>query len=216
MTRTLTILALLFLTAARPAAADPPDVAGNVVAVRMWAYGTPPGEQARRDLFLKDDVYIQERLETVENGALHVHLMDDTMLRLGSATTLVVDKFVYDPDADTTTLLANITKGVCRFLTGKTAKKDVKVVTPAATIAARGTVFSVWIKADGSTTVWVQSGQVDVTPLDGSAPAVVGAGEIVLAPITGGGIQLDATRPAPDPGIADTAHVLIFRKKSIR
>jgi hypothetical protein len=198
------------------AAAESPSVAGNVVAVRVWAYGTPPGDRTRRDLFLSDDVYVRERLETVENGALHVHLMDDTIIRLGSATSLVLDEFVYAPDASATTLLANIGKGVCRFLTGKTAKKDVKVVTPAATIAARGTVFSVWVKADGSTTVWVQTGQVDVTPRDGSAPALVDAGEIVLAPIAGGGIRLDAPRPAPDPGIADTARVFIPRRKALR
>jgi len=142
--------------------------------------------------------------------------MDDTVLRLGSATSVVLDQFVYAPDADATTLLANLSKGVCRFLTGRTTKKNVKVVTPAATIAARGTVFSVWVKDDGSTTVWVQEGQVDVTPRDGSAPAVVGAGEIVLAPVTGGGIRLDAPRPAADPGISDTTRVLIFRRKSIR
>jgi hypothetical protein len=211
------LLGLTMLCAAQltPAFADSTGVAGDVIAVRMWAYGTPP-DRARRDLFLKDDVYVRERLETVTDGALHVHLMDDTVLRLGSATSVVLDQFVYAPDADATTLLANISKGVCRFLTGKTIKKNVKVVTPAATIAARGTVFSVWVKEDGSTTVWVQEGQVDVTPRDGSAPAVVGAGEIVLAPVGGGGIRLDAPRPAADPGISDTTRVLIFRRKSIR
>jgi hypothetical protein len=208
------ILAALCLAAVRSACADQ-NVAGDVIAVHTWAYGTPPDE-GRRDLFLKDDVYVRERLETVTDGALHVHLMDDTVLRLGSATSVVLDQFIYAPDADATTLLANLSKGVCRFLTGKTAKKDVKVVTPAATIAARGTVFSVWVKDDGSTTVWVQEGHVDVTPNDGSALATVGAGGIVLAPVGGGGIRLDAPRPAPDPGIADTAHILMFRKKSIR
>jgi ferric-dicitrate binding protein FerR (iron transport regulator) len=69
---------------------------------------------------------------------------------------------------------------------------------------------------DGSTTVWVQRGQVEVTPRDGSAPTLVNAGEIVLAPLAGGGIHLDAPRPAPDSGIADTTRVLIPRRKSIR
>ncbi|MGH6958919.1 MAG: FecR family protein, partial [Dongiaceae bacterium] len=148
--------------------------------------------------------------------ALHVRLADDSMLRLGSATSVIVDEFVYSPDADTSTLLASISKGVCRFISGKAAKHRLKVSTPAATIAARGTEFSVWLKPDGSTTVWVQSGQVEVAPRDGSAAALVNAGEIVLAPIAGGGIRLDAPRPSPDPGIADTTRVLIPRRKSIR
>ena len=191
------------------------EEAGAVVAVRVWAYGTPP-DTARRDLFLKDPVYARELLETVAQGALHVRLLDDSMLRLGAATSVVVDEFVYEPDANTSTLLASITKGVCRFISGKAAKHRLEVSTPAATIAARGTEFSVWIKPDGSTTVWVQSGQVEVTPRDGSAAALVNAGEIVLAPIAGGGIRLDAPRPSPDPGIADTTRVLIPRRKSIR
>jgi ferric-dicitrate binding protein FerR (iron transport regulator) len=191
------------------------EVAGAVVAVRVWAYGTPP-DTARRDLFLKDEVYGHELLETATQGALHVKLLDDSMLRLGSATSVVVDEFVYTPDADTSTLLASITKGVCRFISGKAAKHRVEVSTPAATIAARGTEFSVWIKPDGSTTVWVQSGEVEVSPRDGSASALVNAGEIVLAPMGGGGILLDAPRPSPDPGIADTPRVLIPRRKAIR
>jgi len=206
------ILIVLFAGVWQPARAE---VAGAVVAVRVWAYGTPP-DTARRDLFLQDEVYGSELLETASQGALHVRLLDDSMLRLGSATSVVVDEFVYTSDADTSTLLASITKGVCRFISGKAAKHRVEVSAPAATIAARGTEFSVWIKPDGSTTVWVQSGEVEVTPRDGSAAALVNAGEIVLAPIAGGGIRLDAPRPSPDPGIADTTRVLIPRRKAIR
>jgi hypothetical protein len=211
--RVIVLVAMLVVSAAcQPARAE---VAGAVVALRIWAYGTPP-DTARRDLFLKDEVYARELLETAPQGALHVRMLDDSMLRLGSASSVVVDEFVYDANANTSTLLASITKGVCRFISGKAAKHRLEVSTPAATIAARGTEFSVWLKPDGSTTIWVQSGQVEVTPRDGSAPALVNGGEIVLAPIAGGGIRLDAPRPSPDPGIADTTRVLIPRRKAMR
>jgi hypothetical protein len=211
--RVIGLVVVLVLSAVwQPARAE---VAGAVVALRVWAYGTPP-ETARRDLFLKDEIYARELLETAPDGALHVRMLDSSMLRLGSASSVVVDEFVYSPDANTSTLLASITKGVCRFISGKAAKHRLEVSTPAATIAARGTEFSVWIKPDGSTTVWVQVGQVEVTPRDGSAPVLVNGGEIVLAPIAGGGVRLNAPRPSPDPGIADTTHVLIPRRKSIR
>jgi hypothetical protein len=207
------LVAMLAIPAAwQPARAE---VAGAVVALRIWAYGTPP-DTARRDLFLKDEVYARELLETAPQGALHVRMLDNSMLRLGSASSVVVDEFVYDANANTSTFLASITKGVCRFISGKAAKHRLEVTTPAATIAARGTEFSVWLKPDGSTTIWVQSGQVEVTPRDGSAPALVNGGEIVLAPIAGGGIRLDAPRPSPDPGIADTTRVLIPRRKVMR
>ena len=211
--RVIVLVAMLVMSAAcQPARAE---VAGAVVALRIWAYGTPP-DTARRDLFLKDEVYARELLETAPQGALHVRMLDNSMLRLGSASSVVVDEFVYDANANTSTFLASITKGVCRFISGKAAKHRLEVSTPAATIAARGTEFSVWLKPDGSTTIWVQSGQVEVTPRDGSAPALVNGGEIVLAPIAGGGIRLDAPRPSPDPGIADTTRVLIPRRKVMR
>lgn len=207
------LIAMLAVAAAgQPVRAE---VAGAVVALRVWAYGTPP-DTARRVLYLKDDVYARELLETVRDGALHVRMLDNSMLRLGSASSVVVDEFVYSPETNTSTLLASITNGVCRFISGKAAKHRLEVTTPAATIAARGTEFSIWLKPDGSTTIWVQSGQVEVTPRDGSAAALVSAGEIVLAPIAGGGVQLNAPRPSPDPGIADTTRVLIPRRKSIR
>jgi hypothetical protein len=217
--RKLPVAALLMAAAASVTAlpaVSRAEVAGSVAAVRVWAYGTPPEQPARRDLFLRDEVQVRELLETVKNGALHVRLMDDTMLRLGSASRVVVDEFVYDPNANTSTLLARVTLGVCRFVSGKAASRRLEVVTPAATIAARGTVFSVWIAEDGSTTIWVSEGQVEVTPVDGAAPALVDAGEIVLAPIAGGGIRLDAPRPSPDPGVGDTTRVLIPRRKSLR
>jgi len=198
----------MFLPAATAAGAE---VAGDVAVVRMWAYGTPP-DAARRDLFLQDDVFMNELLETVSQGALHVRLRDDTMLRLGSASRVVIDEFVYAPDAGTATLVASVTKGVCRFISGKAATRRLEVRTPAATIAARGTEFSVWIAEDGSTTVWVQSGTVEVAPLDGSAPAIVNATEIVLAPAGGGGVQLDAQQPATDPGIGDSTRMRLRRK----
>lgn len=202
-------LCLGLVAAALPAHAD--EVAGEVAALRVWAYGTPPDE-VRRDLFLQDEVVVRELLETAEKGALHVRLRDNTMLRLGSASRVVLDEFVYRPEADSATLLATVSKGVCRFVSGKTATRKLEVKTPSATIAARGTEFSVWIGEDGSTTIWVQSGSVEVTPLDGNAPAIVNATEIVLAPAAGGGIQLDAQRPAADPGIADTPRVRFRRK----
>ncbi len=190
-------------------------IAGEIAAVRVWAYGTPPDSGERRDLFLSDSVFVRERLETVSDGALHVRLADDTMLRLGSASVVILDEFIYRPEADSWSLLASVGKGVCRFITGKAAQKELIVRTASATIAARGTEFSVWVFEDGSTTVWVQDGEVEVTPADGSPSARVGSGEIVSAPIAGG-VLLDAPRPAADPGIGPTPRVLIPRRKQNR
>ena len=188
-----------------PAAAQTP-VAGDVVALKIWAYGTAPDASARRDLFMSDPVYVRDKLETVTDGALHVQLLDDTVLRLGSATQLVVDDFVYEDSTGSLQFLASISKGVCRFVTGNALKKDFRVETPTASIVARGTVFSVWVDSAGETVVWVQEGNVDVTSAVDGANASVGATEIVKAP-NAGGIELNAPRPEDDPGIGNTTRM---------
>ncbi|MGH6933846.1 MAG: FecR family protein [Dongiaceae bacterium] len=194
-----------------PGTAQAQSVAGEVIALRAWAYGTPPAAD-RRDLFLQYDVHEHERLETVEAGALHVRLLDNTVVRLGSATSMVLDEFVYRPNESSLSFLATVSRGVCRFITGRTVTKNFSVQTPTASIAARGTEFSVWVTADGTTTIWVQDGQVEVTPRLGGGAALVNGGEIVATPLTGG-VTLDAPRPSPDTGIGPTPRIRIPRFK---
>jgi ferric-dicitrate binding protein FerR (iron transport regulator) len=205
------ISALFYAVTGRPTAAQS-AVAGDVVALKLWAYGTAPDGAVRRDLFMSDPVYVRDMLETVADGALHVQLADQSVLRLGSATQIVVDEFVYKDSSESLEFLASISKGVCRFVTGKAKSKNFRVQTPTASIVARGTIFSVWVDASGETIVWVQEGEVEVTSAVDGAAATVGATEIVKAPAAGG-IELDATRPPTDPGIADTSK---FKSKTTK
>jgi hypothetical protein len=197
-------VAMLSIVASPMAATAESVAAGDVVALRVWAYGTAPDAPTRRDLFMRDPVYVRDKLETVEDGALHVHLLDDTVLRLGSATQLVIDEFVYRESQGSLEFLASVTKGVCRFVTGRASDKRFRIATPTASIVARGTVFSVWVDAAGETVVWVQEGEVEVVSSVDGDTAAVGAREIVRAPLAGG-IELNAPRPKPDPGIGDTS-----------
>ena len=102
--------------------------------------------------------------------------------------------------------LASISKGVCRFVTGRAKTKKFRVQTPTASIVARGTIFSVWVDRNGETVVWVQEGEVDVTSAVDGGSATVGATEIVRA-LAAGGIELNAARPPNDPGIVDSSKI---------
>lgn len=184
-------------------------VVGDVTAVLRWAYGTPPGA-SRRNLFVGNDVVYRELLQTVEDGALHVQLADATELRLGSASTVVLDEFVYDPAADTGALVATVAKGVARFITGGTENGRFVVRTPVATVSPRGTEFSVWVEEDGSTRIWVQAGSVVVTPLEGE-PAIVNQREIVRVATPTSEVERNAQRPENDPGMRDTPALRLQR-----
>ena len=59
------------------------------------AYQTPPQAGAKTPIFRLDPVVKNARLETVPTGALEVTFTDGSRLTLGSASSVVVDNYVY-------------------------------------------------------------------------------------------------------------------------
>lgn len=49
------------------------------------------------DLFIDDNIILNQWVRTPEDAALHVRFADDTQLRLGANAQIVIDKYVYDP-----------------------------------------------------------------------------------------------------------------------
>lgn len=192
-------LAVALIAGAGGAAAA--EAIGRAELVHVWATGRPPGA-AEHALYPRDEVFAQEALRTVEGGALHVVFEDDTRLRLGSAATVTLDEFVYDADAGAGRLAGSVARGIARFITGKVGADGFVVRTAAAAIGVRGTDFSVWVEADGRTTIWVNQGAITVTPL-GGAPAGVGEGETVAVAAGGGALKRGAIRPPADPGLGE-------------
>ncbi len=71
---------------------------GNVSRVMDWAQGAAP-QDSRGPLYRTDDAVADETVETIEDAGLPVHFLDDTKLRLGSASRTTLDSFVFDPDS---------------------------------------------------------------------------------------------------------------------
>jgi len=188
-----------------PATVQAADVIGAVKAVVEYAYGKPP-EASRQAIYRNDAVYAREVVETISQGALHLLFRDDTDLRLGSATTITLDKFVYNPETNAGELVASISRGVFRFITGKMEKQGVSLRTPTSHIGIRGTDFTVAVAEDGSTQVAVAEGAVVVTPNNGGAAATVSAGQGATVGAAGDSVQISEAATAPDdPGLEDEA-----------
>lgn len=199
--RSLLLLAVLIF----PTGVHAADSIGAVKAVIEYAYGTPT-DASRKPIYRDDDVFAQEVVETISQGALHLLFRDDTDLRLGSATTITLDKFVYNPDTNTGELVASISRGVFRFITGKINKQGVSLRTPTSHIGIRGTDFTVAVAEDGSTQVAVAEGEVVVTPVNGGAAATVSAGQGASVGAAGDSVQVSQTAAASDdPGLEDAA-----------
>ena len=181
------------------------EAAGEIGAVRLikvWAYGTPP-QTARAPLYRADDLFTDELVETVENGALHIRFLDNTRLRLGSASRVMLDSFVYDPSTNAGELAVDLGEGVFRFITGKLNNEGFQIRTPVAVIGVRGTDFIVSVAPDGATTVSVLEGLIEVTARGGGGDSVgVGVGQAASVSAVGQ-VSLGVAVSSPDPGLAD-------------
>ncbi len=179
---------------------------GNVHLVKVWAYGTPT-DGSQQPLYRADDLFADELVETVEDGALHIRFLDNTKLRLGSASQVTLDSFVYDPSTSAGELVADLGEGVFRFITGKLNNEGIEIRTPVAVIGVRGTDFIVSVAASGLTIVAVLSGIVTVTPrAAGAATTTLTAGQGVTIDVAGD-VTTGAAGPTDDTGLRDDAGI---------
>src|SRR5262249_13537728 len=63
---------------------------------------------------------------------------DKTNLHVGPSSTVRLDKFVYDPNKGTGSVVIDATRGAFRFSTGAQNKGDYKVKTPYGVLGVRG------------------------------------------------------------------------------
>jgi hypothetical protein len=75
----------------------------------------------------------------VPAGALEVTFTDGSKLTLGSASSVVVDNYVYGGAQGAGGQTLKMTRGVFRFVSGSMPKDQVKLQTPSVTIGIRGT-----------------------------------------------------------------------------
>jgi hypothetical protein len=191
MTRTLTgpliALAALFLLAAAPVSAQ--DGEKEIGYVSQRAYYGAKGYRisgATDDLKYRTEVWSNETVRTGAQGMTNLRFLDKTKLQVSNNSEVVLDRFVYDDDKDTGEMAMTFTKGAFRFITGKMENLDgFKLRTPTVAIGIRGTDFKVRVAADGTTTVSVLEGQVEVTPLGGGSGASIGEGQSAIGTATG-------------------------------
>lgn len=134
--------ALLLLTSA-PAQADT-NIAGVTAAVNPDARSFDAGGKPKL-ISLGDPVIRNHRIETSGQGLVQILLADGTSFTVGPNSSVVIDSFVYDPEKNTASLAATMTKGALRFIGGKASKAsgDVKIDTPIGTAGIRGAVVDI-------------------------------------------------------------------------
>ena len=137
--KTIPTFAALGLTGALLAAAGAhAERAGVAAAVNTQTQGKPPGGAARQ-IVLGQDVLHNEVIETDANGQAQILMLDRTALTIGPNSTLVIDRFIYDPSTKSGDMKLTLSRGLMRFTGGALSKdKPVNVRTPGATVGIRG------------------------------------------------------------------------------
>ena len=100
------------------------------------------------------EIKINDKVET-KNGKVKIVFKDDTNVTVTESSSLVIDDFVYDPKSGTGKLGLKAAAGTVRYVSGSIAKdpKNVKINTPTAAIAVRGTDFVMAVSETGASMI---------------------------------------------------------------
>ena len=152
--------AVLALSA--PACADTVGTAG---AVNTTSSGTAPGG-ATRVIEIGTQVVENEKIQTTATGSVQVLFIDKTTLNVGPNSTLVIDRFVYNPATTKGELALSLGKGVLRVVGGvATHSEGATIRTPVAAIGLRGGIALISHSGAKGTQAILGFGHMSVTSL---------------------------------------------------
>lgn len=102
-------------------------------------------------LAVGDRVLAGDRISTGPSSFAGITLKDDTLISSGPNSSLVLDRFNFEPRTHSGNMLISISRGVTSFVTGLLARSNSQQVafrTQTATIGIRGTEFIVEVEGD--------------------------------------------------------------------
>jgi hypothetical protein len=113
-----------------------------------------------------------DTLETA-NGRMGITFRDDSVIRLTEHSNVTIDSFIFNADPNKGELALNFLKGTGRFITGtkgRISKDNIKIRTHAASIAIRGTDFTITVSETGEALIILlpdefgnSSGEIEVS-----------------------------------------------------
>ena len=91
-------------------------------------------------LKVKDDIYLNDIVQTGANSALGITFIDATTFNLKASTKITIDNYVYEDGGKNNAAIFDVAKGTAAFVAASVAKTgDMKITTPTATLGIRGT-----------------------------------------------------------------------------
>jgi hypothetical protein len=91
-------------------------------------------------LALKDDIYLNDIVQTSANSSLGITFSDGTTFNLKANAQITIDNFVYEEGGKKNAGIFDVAKGTVAFVASQVAKTgDMQITTPTASLGIRGT-----------------------------------------------------------------------------
>ena len=111
---------------------------GNVATVTGIA--TVIRDKNSYPLRVRDDIYLNDIVQTSSNSSLGITFNDATTFNLSASARITIDNYVYEDGGKQNSAIFDIGKGTVAFVAAAVAKTgDMKIATPTATLGIRGT-----------------------------------------------------------------------------
>ncbi len=104
----------------------------------------PSAQAGNRVLQVGSNVLFKERIDTTAKGSTQIIFVDKTTLNIGPNSSVLIDEFVYNPNAGTGRMTVSLAKGALRIVGGNVSHTEgATIKTPVASIGVRGGVATV-------------------------------------------------------------------------
>jgi hypothetical protein len=122
---------------------------GNVATVTGIA--TVVRDKNSYPLKVRDDIYLNDVVQTSSNSSLGITFNDATTFNLSASAKITIDNYVYEDGGKQNSAIFDIGKGTVAFVAAAVAKTgDMKIATPTATLGIRGTTGVVDVPEGGA------------------------------------------------------------------
>ena len=129
--------------------ATPEEPIGSVATVTGKA--TVTRDDKTIPLKVKDDIYLNDVVQTAASSSLGLTFSDGTTFNLKANAQITIDTFVYEDGGKQNAGVFDVAKGTVAFVAAAVAKTgDMKITTPTATLGIRGTSGLVEVPAGAS------------------------------------------------------------------
>tara|TARA_R100000544_G_C2226131_1_gene60825 strand:- start:364 stop:1494 length:1131 start_codon:yes stop_codon:yes gene_type:complete len=128
------------------------------------------------DAKIKFSIQANDEAVTTE-GRMAIRFLDDSQVKLTEHSQLTIDEYIFDPDPSKSKMALTFGLGTARFITGtfnRIDKQNIKLKTPTANIAIRGTDFTATVDELGRSLIillpdslGLSSGEIEVVTATG-------------------------------------------------